>query len=64
MYIEGKKTPVQADTIRIADVLKSPAYSRSKEQTVAKIHNSVNEGLYMPLTASGNIVVAAVIASY
>lgn len=62
VYIEGEKNPVRADTIRIGDILKS-ASAQIIGLTVTKIHNSVNQGLYMPLTSSGTIVVNGVISS-
>jgi Hint module len=59
VFLEGKRNPVRADSIRVGDVLATTEAGA----TVEKISTVTRNGLYAPLTADGTLVVDGIKAS-
>jgi hypothetical protein len=64
LFLAGKANPVTAESIQVGDALRT-AHSNNAvgTSTVTKIVTVEKEGVYAPLTASGNLVVEGIVAS-
>jgi hypothetical protein len=59
VFVEGKKNPVTADSLRVGDALRLAAADKTKA-TIRKITPFTrHDGVYAPLTPSGTLVVNA-----
>jgi Hint module len=65
IYLEGAQDPVRADSLQVGASLIHPTTSQGKKSIVrvSKITKVIRKGAYMPLTASGTIVVNGILAS-
>merc|ERR1719230_797254 len=59
IFLDGKKNPVRADSVKVGDVLQA----EGKNAVVEKIELVTRTGIYNPLTSSGTIQVNGIIAS-
>ena len=60
VYVEGRASPVRADTVKVGDAL---VRGQDETSVVQRIQLVNRKGLYAPLTRSGTIVVDGVLAS-
>merc|ERR1711988_1349339 len=59
VFLDGKKNPVRADSVKVGDVLQA----ERKNIVVEKIELVTRNGIYNPLTSSGTIQVNGITAS-
>jgi len=66
MFIEGKGSPVRADSVRVGDVVQYSATnsnSASVGAVVTNISKVTRQGIYAPLTSDGTVIVNGIKAS-
>jgi len=63
IFVDGKKSPVRADSIRVGDVLHHRPGAHATIVLVTDISKVFREGIYAPLTPDGTIVVNEIVAS-
>ena len=60
VYLQGQRSPIRADQVQLGDSIQT---STPASTPVTKISTVQNQGLFMPLTQSGKIMVNGILAS-